>query len=266
MEIAKLTVIPRATYATWLARRYLEEGAGALRGTALSSPITPFSERGGRGVEYHSSHPYSPGDRLKDIDWKHTARLREFIIKKFLDMPGQVAVVVVNLAAGDAEEADRMAYNLVTSVLALAVNSIPMALAAYNQREVVEATPLTAPNVMLRKVLQLIEETVWLEPAVRFLQPPDLRRLGRTQRELEGVGSEPGQRLAAILGLEREAVQRATAQHPVALALRQTTSFVAPPAMIIAISSYNHDAEALSVTLARLEERGYRVLPAYVNS
>jgi hypothetical protein len=262
MELAKLTVIPRATYAAWLARRYLEEGAGALRGTALA--ITPLSERKGRGVEYHSSHLYSPGDSWKDMDWKHTARLRELIVKKYLDMPAQVAVVVVNLATEDAEEADRMAYSLMTSVLALAVNSIPMALAAYNQWEVVEATPLTAPNVMLRKVLQLIEETVWLEPAVRFLQPPDLRRLGRTQKGLEGVDSEPAQRLAAILGMEREAVRRATAQHPAALALRQATSFVAPPAMIIAISCYNHDAETLSVTLSRLEDRGYRVLPGYV--
>ena len=264
MELAQLTVIPRATYAAWLARKYLEEGAGALRGTVLSFPITPFAERLGRGVEYHSSHPYSPGDRLKDMDWKHTARLRELIVKKFLDMPGQVALVVVNLATEDAEEADRMVYSLATSVLALAVNSIPMALAAYNQREVVEATPLIAPNAMMRKVLQLIEEAVCLEPVVRFLQPPDMRRLRRTQKGLEDVGSEPAQRLAAILGMEREAVQRATAQHPAALALRQTTSFVAPPAVIIAISCYNHDAEALTTTLSGLEDRGYRVLPGYV--
>jgi hypothetical protein len=266
MGLAKLTVIPRATYAAWLARRYLEKGAGALRGTTLSLPITPFSERAGRGVEYHSSHPYSPGDRLKDMDWKHTARLRELIVKKYLDMPAQVALVVVNLATEDAEEADRMAYSLTTSVLALAVNSIPVALAAYNQREVVEATPLTAPNVMLRKVLQLIEEMVWLEPVVRFLQPPDMRRLGRTQKGLEDAGSEPAQRLAAILGMEREAMQRASAQHPAALALRQATSFVAPQAMIIAISCYNHNAEALTVTLSRLEDRGYRVLPGYVKA
>jgi hypothetical protein len=217
-------------------------------------------------VEYHSSHLYSPGDILRDIDWKHTARLRELVIKKYLDVPAQVAVVVVNLSAGDAEEADRLAYSLTTSVLALAVNSIPIALAAYNHRGVVQTMPLTAPDVVLRNALQLIEDTVWLEPVVRFLQPPDLSRLRRTQGGLEGVRTEPAHRLAAILGIERDAVQRATAQHPAALAIRQMTTFVAPPAMVIVVSSYNHDAEALAVTLARLEDRGYRVLPAYTPS
>lgn len=264
MELAELTVIPRARYAGWLARRYLEEGAGALRGTMVSPSLASLLQHKGRGVEYHSSRHYSPGDSLKNIDWKHTAKLRELVVKEYLDIPGQMALVVVNLAAEDAEEADKMAYSLLTSVLALAISSIPVALAAYNHREVVEATPAMAAKVMLKKVLQLIEGTVWIEPMVRFLQPPDLKRLRRTQERLEGAGTEPARKLADILRVEREAVQRAVAEHPATLALQQVTSSVAPPAMILVISSYNHDAEALPVTLARLQDRGYRAMPVYV--
>jgi hypothetical protein len=69
--------------------------------------------------------------------------------------------------------------------------------------------------------------------------------------------------LADILKVEREAVQRAVAEHPATLALHQVTSSIAPPAMILVISCYNHDAEALPVTLARLQDRGYRAMPVY---
>ncbi len=263
LELAVLTVVPRARYASWLARKYLEGEGRTFRGPMVSPSLALLSRHRGHGAEYDSSHPYSPGDRFKDMDWKHSARLRQLIVKRYSDVAARTALIVVNLAVEDAEEADRLAWSLVTSVMTLAANSIPTALAAYNQQEVVAVTPITAPKIMLNKVLQLIENTVLVQPTVRFLQPPDLKRLSRTLDRLEGVGSEPAQRLAAVLGLEKEAARRATEQHPISLALKESLPYVYPPAMILVFSPYNHDAEVLPVTLATLKDRGYTVLPGY---
>ncbi|MFC1999052.1 DUF58 domain-containing protein [Chloroflexota bacterium] len=261
IDCARLIVIPRARYSAWLAQKYLEHGAAAIGGAAASYVSASLPVHGNSGMEYHSSHVYSPGDKIKDIDWKHTIRLREIVVKKYQDMYGNAAVILVNLTTGSADEADVISSNLVNSVLTLALSSINAVLVAYNELEVVELTSVMPANALLKKVLGLVGGITFTRSSIRYLSPPDIRRLNRTRRELANVDMEPAKHLLDILDIEVEAVKMSTSRHPLSAALGRITSVVAPPAMMVPITLFNHDAEALNYILPRMEGRGYRVFP-----
>jgi uncharacterized protein (DUF58 family) len=71
IEPVVLEVIPRARYAEWLALKFLEQaGAGGAAAAAAVLPETVLVPK--RGVEYFGNRGYQPGDRLKDVDWKHS--------------------------------------------------------------------------------------------------------------------------------------------------------------------------------------------------
>jgi len=261
IECARLIVIPRARYSAWLAKKYLEQGAAAIGGAAASYVSSSLPVAGSSVIEYHSSHTYSPGDRIRDIDWKHTIRFRELVVKKYQDMYGNAAVILANLTTGSADEADVVSSNLVNSVLTLVINSINAVLVAYNDHEVVELTSVVPSSTLLKRVLLLVESMTSVEPSIRYLWPPDVKRLNRIRRKLANVDSESARRLLAVLDMENEAVKTSTSQHPLSQALAKITSVVAPPAMLVPITAVNHDAEALSFLLPRLEGKGYRLSP-----
>ncbi|GAG52182.1 unnamed protein product, partial [marine sediment metagenome] len=144
VEALELDVIPRATYAEWLAERYLERTGteGALISTRTSETTTTLR----RGSEYFGSRGYQPGDPLRDIDWKHTAKLGKLIVKEqYVEGGGQAAILGANLSVTSAEEADRVAFDMITAALTLAREAIPTALAIYNHQKVVLTTPILDP-------------------------------------------------------------------------------------------------------------------------
>jgi hypothetical protein len=259
VDCAKLVIIPRAKYSEWLARKFMEQGAGSFSSSEVSFTKASLPNFKAIGTEYHSSHLYSPGDNIKEIDWKHTARLRELVVKKYQNMYGNAAVVLLNLIAGSIYEVDRISSDLLNSVLTLARNSIRSVLVVYNEYEVVEMTSVMQPDALLRKVMYLIESISITKPSVRYLWPPDIKKLNRARRKLANVNQEPAKRLLTILDIESDAVQMASSRHPLSMALTKIISVVTPPAMLIPMTSLNHDAEVLRYMLPKMEGIGYTV-------
>jgi len=257
LEPVELHIIPRARYAVWLARKYLEETAP---GTAPAAAIPPLRilRVAKRGVEYYGNRGYQPGDRLKDIDWKHTFKLHELVVKEFVGAHGQPTIMVVNLVAKDIDEADRLAYNLVMSALTLARESIPTGLAAYSQKEVLVTTSPTNPRDTLKKALSLTQNILVIKPLEKTLQPPEILRLNRSIGQLERVKTESAQKLAEILQLEHKAILEAAKDHPASQALKKTVELTPPPAIITVVSLMSHDADALAITLEKMREKGYK--------
>ncbi len=260
LQPVELHVIPRARYAEWLAMRYLEQ-AGA-RGTIASTfpPKTPLMLHR-RGVEYFDSRNYQPGDLLKDIDWKHTLKLNQLIVKEYIEVSGQVAIIAVNLSVTDAEEADKLAFNLITTALTLAQESVPTALAIYNHQKVILTTPVIDPRETLKQTLSVVKDITSVEFAHRFLKPPDISKLRRNITLLKRVTSKPAQRLLSMLDFEYKAIEEAAEGHPATLALSQSTKQVSPPAIIMLVSQLNHDVEAVRLTTEKLSKRGFTIMP-----
>ena len=258
IEPVELRVIPRARYAEWLAMRFLEQtGAGAT----VASTIPPESLLvPKRGIEYLDSRTYQPGDQLSAIDWKHTLKLNQLVIKEYIEAGEQTAIIAVNLSVSNAEEADKLAFNVITTALTLAREAIPTALVVYNHESVVVTTAVTDPREILKQTLLLVKDITAVEFPHRFLQLPDLAKLRRNITQLKQVTSEASQRLLGMLDFEYRAIEEAAKNHWATLALLQVTEQVRPPAMVVLLSQLNHDAEVVLVTAEKLTRRGFTTL------
>jgi hypothetical protein len=259
LEPVELHIIPKARYAEWLAKKYLEQTAS---GTALVATISPLRtlKTARLGVEYSSSHLYQPGDRLKNVDWKHTFKLQQLVIKEYLNTQGQSAIIATNLNAKDAGEADELAYNLITSALTLTTEALPTALAAYNQKDIIETTNAINPLETLKKALRLTKNITLVAPLQRTLDPPDIKRLRRNISELEKAPTKPAEKLAEILKLEYQILQETAKEHPAGRAITKAAEGTPAPAVITVVSPLSHDADALAVTLEKLERKGYSIV------
>ncbi|MFH0768313.1 MAG: DUF58 domain-containing protein [Chloroflexota bacterium] len=257
IEAIELQVIPRARYAEWLAMKYLEkEGAVDVAfGSLPKAILIPM-----RGVEYFDSRTYQPGDPLRNIDWKHTLKLNQLIVKQYIQTGAGAAIVMVNLSVGNRDEADRLAFNLITTALTLAQERIPSALAVYDYKEVVLTTPVTDPRETLKRTLSLVKDITSVEFAQRFLEPPNIGKLGRNITLLRQARSQPAKQLLSILDFEYRAIREAAKNHPATLALSAAIKQTRPPATITILSQLNHDAEALLMIAEQVSRRGFTTL------
>lgn len=254
-----LQVIPKARYAASLARRYLEQTGGQ------QAAATPTQLNRVRGVEYERLREYQPGDRLKDLDWRHTAKFRELVVREFSDPQRNEMIILLNLVASDAEEVDWLGYHVVTSALTAAREGIPSAIAAYDdQGEVLALGPLL-PGEIVKHALRLSNQLTLSNRQERVLAPPNLLQLRRAVRSLADARSNKGHSaFAQVLRREIETLEDLASRHPLTLTLRRVLRGSPPPAMITLISRWNHDAEALAVALPRLREQGYQIIDVYL--
>jgi len=260
LALVNMFVIPRAKYAEWLARRYLEISAtGALE--AMSSMSSARQRTSSKGLECYGLRPYQPGDRAKTIDWKHTMKLQQVVVKEFLDMGVESAILLVNLSTTDEEEKDKVAYSLITTALTLAREHIPSAFAAYTDKEVVLTTRQLYPREALIQALSLAREIrISLSP-LRYLSVPDVTRLRGNISRLKQSKQSPASKLAELLDLEYQALGETVKHSSATKALNSALNTVKSKANVIVISGLNHDAEAIAFNQYTLKGKGYQVLP-----
>jgi hypothetical protein len=262
IEPVELQVIPRAKYAKWLAIRFIEQNReqdlSGISAAATNLPKNALLPK--RGTEYFDSRAYQPGDELKHIDWKHTLKLGQLIVKEFVGTGGQSVVIVVNLSSTNAEEADKLAFSLITTSLTLAQEEIPTALAVYNHQRVVLTTTFTDPKEILKQALLLVKDITMVESKHHFLQLPNIGKLRRNITRIQQTASEPGQRLLNMLNFEYQAIEHAVKNHPATLAILQVSEQISSPVIMVLVSQLNHDAEALMVTGERLTRKGFTIV------
>lgn len=255
----ELSVIPKAKYAQWLAKKYLAETMPSTV-TSAGSLHQEGGHKGGGGLEFYGCRQYRPGDRMSDINWKHVIKLRDLVVNEYSKGGEQRGILAANLAATNAEEADLLAYTLVTSALTMARNALPAAVVAYDGENVLSATKLLTPREIVKKALALTEKMALVEPIERFLHPQEIGSLNSTITQLNNVDTQPAQRLCNMLRMEYTAMERTALEHPLSVALSQTISHVRPPATITLVSLLNHDMDATSVLVEKLMHSGYRIL------
>jgi uncharacterized protein (DUF58 family) len=260
LEPIRLYVIPRARYAAWLAKRYL---AGTKPGALLLiSNIEALKPIYGlrRGVEYYGSQLYQPGDSLKNIDWKHSLKHNELITKEFAEFHGRSAIILINLAVGNAEEADKLAYNIIVTAISLAQENIPAALAVYNHEGVKITTPMLQPRQLLLQSLKVAQEMVTFINPVKYLNPPDVARLRANISRIRFAKSKASQVMAQLLQLEYKNLNNAAKLNPATKALTEAFAKVDKQSNIVIISHRNHDAEALAFNTFSFTRKGNAVI------
>lgn len=259
LKLMDLVVTPRAKYAKWLAREYLETSRGGS--LEAMTAAAPSSRRASiRGIEFYGLRPYQPGDSLRAIDWKHTSKLHQMIVREFLDTATERAVIAVNLSVPDEKEKDKLVFDLITRSLTLAGGNIPSALAAWNEKGVVKTTRLLNPRQALVEALSLIDKVSVSPSPFRYLAAPDIGRLRANLYGLRQSGYGPAQKLAGLLELEYNALEETARRHPVSRALSTVIAGMQGKANILLISANDGDAAVAAFNRDTLERRGYRFL------
>ncbi len=259
VEMLALFVVPRAAYAGWLARRYLEMSRPGER-EAMTAAMSVSQRPSRKGMELYGLRQYQPGDSARSIDWKHTLKLRQTIVKEFQDTGVECAVMTVNLSVADEEEKDKLAYSFITTALTLARENVPSAMAAYNDREVVLTTRLLEPRQALLKALHLAREITVSPSPIRYLEVPDVSRLRGNIHRLRQSSQGAATALADLLELEYNALAGSAERNPAAAALNATLSGLRARANVLVLSGRNHDAEALAFQGYALQKKDYRVI------
>lgn len=255
-----LYVIPRARYAAWLARKYLE---GTKPGTlSLPSTLSTFqaTSPSRTGIEYCGSRAYQPGDSPKFIDWKHSAKLGSLVSKEFSELKGRAALVLINLAAREAEEADKLAYKIITTALSLAQEGIPAAISAYDPERVRLTTTTLPPRALLTQALDVAEQMVSFVDPVKYLAPPNVERLRANLFRLRQVESQPAKALNSLLEAEYKSLEDIAKESPATAALVKGLKRQDKDLNLVVISERNHDAEALAFNLFKFSRQGYGII------
>ena len=260
IEPLHLYVIPRARYAAWLARKYLAGTTpGALPLISNIEALKPlYGLRG--GIEYYGNRLYQSGDSLKNIDWKHTLVYNELISKEFSEFRGQSAVLLINLAVGDEEEADKLAYKIIATALSLARENIPAAVAVYNHDGVQLTTSTLQPRQLIHNSLRISQEMVTTINPVKYLHPPDVARLRANISRIRYSKSKASRALTQLLQLEYSNLDTTARLNPSTRALHEVLAKVDRQSTILIISHRNHDAEALAFHSFSLAKKGNAII------
>lgn len=260
IEPIRLHVIPRARYAAWLANKYMSSTKpGNLPIISNLEAIKPVSGLR-RGIEYYGSQMYQPGDSLKNIDWKHSLKYNELISKEFLEFQGRPAILLINLAAKNEEELDKLGYNIIVSAISLARNNIPVALAVYDHEGVKMTTPLLHSNELVLKTLKVTQGLVIFADPLKYLSTVDISRLRSNMHRLKLVENQASQVLTELLQLEYRNLNNSARLNPASKALLEVFKKADKQSNIVIISHRNHDAEALAFNAFQLVQKGNTII------
>jgi hypothetical protein len=239
-------VIPRARYASWLAKKYLSgSNPGTLPVSTGSRAVKPlFGMR--QGLEYYGSHSYQPGDSLKKIDWKRSLKYSELVSREYIESRGQPVLMLINLLAGGAEQADKLSYDVVISAMNLAVEGIPASIAAYDEEKIVSITGQLSSHELVSSALLLLERIRISPVPERYLKPPDLLNIKANLSRLRLIPGQAARVLVELLQMEAASLKRIAVDSTATNALMQGLARSGRQGMVMVISGRNHDAEALS--------------------
>ena len=156
-------------------------------------PLTPgghLSRLKGRGVEFDESRPYQPGDDLRTMDWKVTARTGKPHTKVFREERDRPVILWLDLrrpmlfATKGVFKAVRAAQTAALVAWSAVANGDRLGGLIFSDSEHVELRPRLGRRAALR-MLRVISDTAFWEPpstASAAQQPHTLERLTRVAR------------------------------------------------------------------------------------
>lgn len=154
----------------------------ALRDAIAGEYRTAFR---GRGLEFAELQPYKPGDDVRSIDWKATARLRTPVVRRYVEEREQTVLILVDVsgsmgyAASGPSVRDRAVEIAGVVGLAAASANDLVGMAAF-ATDVVLAVP---PAKGSSHVLRMLRDLLTLKAGGRTELARALRYAGRVMRK-----------------------------------------------------------------------------------
>ena len=162
---------------------------GALRVRAIDAG-GHLSRLKGRGVEFDESRPYQPGDDLRTMDWKVTARTGKPHTKVFREERDRPVILWLDLrrpmlfATKGVFKAVRAAQTAALVAWSAVANGDRLGGLIFSDREHVELRPRLGRRAALRMLRVICDTAFWESPyaAAAAAQPHSLERLTRVAR------------------------------------------------------------------------------------
>lgn len=163
-------------------RRIEVRARRALRDELAGEYRTAFR---GRGLEFAELQPYNPGDDVRSIDWKATARLRTPVVRRYVEEREQTVLILVDVsgsmgyAASGPSVRDRAVEVAGVIGLAAAAANDVVGVAAF-ATDVILAVP---PAKGSSHVLRILRDLLTLPAGGRTELARALRYAGRVMRK-----------------------------------------------------------------------------------
>jgi uncharacterized protein (DUF58 family) len=121
-------------------------------------------EARGKGLEYAETREYLPGDSLRYIDHKASARLGRLMVKEFYAEAGLMAHLIYDVRAMGPISKDELASAFLNSALGLAVSGAPFGLTIHDGEKLILHLRPTDPSTALKTALSYTISLIEVEP------------------------------------------------------------------------------------------------------
>lgn len=183
-----LRAYPRLIAAAIAALEYLTRVGAGTEGEVEKNYLGP-------GLEYAETRGYLPGDNLRRVDWKATARSESLMIKRYYSEGGGAVHVIYFVEAPGHIAHDELATQLLDLVVSSAVRVTPVSVTAYEGGQRLTTFEGKGWEVVINTLnLVLAESKITYDDLYSFL---DVSSLSKERRELVAAGRS---RFAALLG------------------------------------------------------------------
>ena len=180
--------------------------------------------------------------------------------KEFIEFHGQPAVLLINLAVGDAEEADELTQKTIITAISLAQEQVPTVIAAYDQNGIKLVTSTLQPRQMVVQSLEITKEITIVPNPTRYLKSPDISRLRANISRLDAVEGDSPKVLSQLLRIEYSNFIDDVTISPATKAIFKALNNGNIQSTIVVVSKLNHDANAITVNRFLMTRRGYAVV------
>ena len=193
---------------------------------------------------------------MKNIDWKHTIKYNKLVVKEFIEVQAQPAILLINTICKNEEEADKLAYNILAVAVSLAQDGIPAALAVYNDDKVLLTSSMLSSQQLVYAALETERAIKQKKLELKYSKPPDVIRLKANINRLSQATGKAAQTLRDLLRIEYNNLNHVSRTNPCTQALSEVTSKMNQQSTVIVISAQNHDSEALAFNNHSLNAKG----------
>lgn len=185
---AKMRVYPRLIAAAIAALEYLTRVGSGTEGEVEKETLGP-------GLEYAETREYLPGDNLRRVDWKATARSSSLMIKRYYSEGGGAVHVIYFVEAPGHITHDELATQLLDLVVSSAVRVTPISVTAYERGTRLTNIEGKGWEVVINTLnLVMAESKITYDDLYSLL---DVSSLSKERRELVAAGRR---RFAELLG------------------------------------------------------------------
>ncbi|MGC9069161.1 MAG: DUF58 domain-containing protein [Thermoprotei archaeon] len=164
-----ITVIPRVIP---VAIRALEL-ATTLGMTTYETPAEPI----GKGTEYAETREYTPGDDLRHIDWKATARTQKLMIKQFhQDTGGTINIIYDTKTAGPITK-DKIATEFLKTIITLITQNTPYTITIIDQQNNTKTLKSNNKTKALLTAIKIALQTIETDYTILYelIQPQTIK-------------------------------------------------------------------------------------------